>query len=395
MDKPVKVVIIGTGARAIAFCKFIADEPKMVKLIAVVDVNMRKAQVLIDRFNLVADVSDDVEKTIRRDDIDAVMISTPDYAHVLPAILALQMNKHLYIEKPLATTLEACDAIIEAARNSKAICYLGFNMRHIVLYEKIHSFVQEGMLGKITTIEANEWYYGGKSYFRRWNRFRKYSGGLWLTKACHDFDIINWIAGGRPISVYAVCNLSCYKLIPGAGPRCRDCAIRQTCPDFYDINKPLDNWFDEIWRQLQLTMEQDGSAAPDICLFNSEKDTFDNGMALIEYDNDVRASYTVNVVASRNTRQIRVNGTEGMVEGDIEEGWLRVVQRHTGKVSEYDLDNDIKGTHFGADEKIFTDFFKICNNGGQPRSGLLNGRVAVQISVAAQESCDKAMRISL
>ena len=385
--KPTKTVIIGAGARAIAFCKFIADNPQSASLVAIADTNVLKASFLSDHFNLHAIVTSDSEELMQRNDIDAVLIATPDFAHVNPAVVALKSRKNVYLEKPLATTLEDCDSIIAAA-STEAICYLGFNLRHVHVYEKINEIIHEGLLGKITTIEANEWYYGGKTYFRRWNRFRRYGGGLWLTKACHDFDIITWIAGANPVSVYATAGLSHYNALSNAGPRCRDCKLKTTCPDYYDVNQSVDHWFDEAWRQLQLKMDQEGSMAPDICLFNSDKDTFDNGMAIINYANGIRATYTVNVLAARTTRQMRIVGNKGLLEADTESGKIVLTCRHTNKTTTYDLNDRIIDLHNGADSKILTDFFNICQNGGIPRSGLADGRLAVQIALAATLSSD-------
>lgn len=386
--KPIKTAIIGSGARAIAFCNFIKDNPQRATLVAIADPITSKAHLLNSHFNFNAIVTSDVESVIQRDDVDAVLIATPDFAHINPAVAALKLNKNVYLEKPLATTIEDCDSVINISTQTNAICYLGFNMRHAPVYEKIQEITRKGLLGKITTIEANEWYYGGKSYFRRWNRYRKYSGGLWLTKACHDFDIITWIAGASPVSVYATAGLSHYKTISGAGPRCRDCKIKTSCPDYYDINKPLDHWFDEVWRQLQLEMGQNDDMAPDICLFNSDKDTFDNGIAVINYDNGIRATYTVNVLAARTTRQMRIVGTEGLVEADMETGSIILTHRHTNKTESYKFTEPITAVHNGADARILTDFFNICQKGGTPRSNLIDGKIAVQIALAATLSSD-------
>jgi predicted dehydrogenase len=392
---PVNVAIIGAGARTIAFCKFLAENPQMAKLAVLVDTNTAKAEVLNAHFNCNAKIAADYNAVINQKHIEAVIISTPDYAHVEPTVAALKAQKHVYLEKPLATTLQDCDTIIEAAKNSRSICYLGFNMRHSSVHEKIYHLVHDGVLGKITTIEANEWYYGGKTYFRRWNRLRKFGGGLWLTKACHDFDLITWIVGGNPSSIYATSSLSHYKPIKDAGPRCRDCALKNTCPDYYDINKPLDNWFDEAWRQIQLKMNQSGDLAPDICLYNSDKDTFDNGIAVINYDNDIRATYTVNMLAARTTRQMRVVGTRAMVEADMENASITLTCRHTNEVTQFDLTNETQGSHGGADYKILSDFFKVCRNGGTPRSDLTDGRLAVQIALAATQSDDSGLPVKI
>lgn len=389
MAKPVNVAVIGAGGkRAMAFGEFIAEHPADAKLVAMTDLNVDKVKCIKEYFGLEAEICNSIADVVGRNDVEAVMICTPDYAHVEAAVAALKANKHVFLEKPLATTLADCDAIITAAKNTKAICYLGFNMRHSIVYEKAYNLIREGKLGKITTIEANEWYYEGKGYFRRWNRFRKLSGGLWLTKVCHDFDLITWIAGGKPKSIYAVSSLSHYKPIPKAGPRCRDCAIRQTCPDFYDLNNPSKGDLRDLLTKLEYKMEQDGPMAPDICIFNSEKDTFDNGVALIEYDNDIRATYTINVLAAKTTRQMRVIGTKGMVELDLLDGLVTFTQRHTGDITKYDMKKETLSSHYGADEKIFSDFFDLCRNRGIPRSGLKEGRLAVAMSLAARKSSD-------
>jgi predicted dehydrogenase len=393
--KPVNVAIIGAGARAIAFCDYIAGNPQQASLKAIVDVNIEKAKALNEHYKFGAAVQESFSEAILRDDIEAIMVSTPDYLHVGPACEAIKARKHVYLEKPLATTLEDCDKIAAAAAKATSVCYLGFNLRHSPVYEKIHQIVAEKTLGKITTIEANEWYYGGKTYFRRWNRLVKYGGGLWITKACHDFDLLTWMSGGRPKTVYASSGLSHYTPIEGAGPRCRECKFKNTCPDFYDVYKPCQYWFDELWRQLQLKMDQSGPMAPDICLFNSDKDTFDNGMAMVEYDNGVRACYTVNVLAARTTRQMRIVGTEAMLEADLESGIIVLTRRHTEEKISCDVSEKTVGSHGGADSKIFADFFSVCQNGGKPRSGVADGRVAVEIALAARRSCESGSLIHL
>ena len=288
-------------------------------------------------------------------------------------------------KKPLATTLADCDRIIDAAAGSTASCYLGFNLRHSPVHDTVHRLIQEGRVGKVTTIEANEWYYGGRTYFRRWNRLRQFSGGLWLTKSSHDFDVLNWLAGADATSIYATSSLSHYRPRPGAGPRCRDCRFKDTCPDYYDINDPQGGETEQMRAKLHGVMEQEGRWAPDICLFNSDKDTFDNGIAVINYANDIRATYTINVLGARTTRQLRIVGIEGLIEADMETGWVRFTQRHTRKTEEIDLTKEIEGGHGGADGRILAHFFEICRNGGTPRSSLIDGRKAVALALAARE----------
>ena len=390
---PVRVAIVGMGNRGVYFLEQVMRMSDVARVTAIVDINAERLRLLKEHVKFDGDLSDDYEAVSRRDDVDAILISTEDYLHVGPAIAGLKANKNLYIEKPLATTLEDCDKIIEAMEKSESICYLGFNLRHGPVHSKVHDLIEEGKLGKVLTIEANEYYYGGRTYFRRWNRLRKFGGGLWLTKASHDFDLLNWMSGAKPISVYATSSLSHYKPKPGVGPRCRDCKIKDSCPDFYDVKNPTRPEITELWRKILPTMEQDGPMALDICLYNSDKDTFDNGIAVVNYENDIRATYTVNVVAALTTRQIRVVGTEAMIEADMMTGQLTLTERHTEKTTEFNI--AVGESHGGADDRILGHFFEVCINGGTPRSGLEDGRLAVRLALAARESDDRDALVRL
>ena len=390
-----RIGLIGCGLRAPAFLDYFSRNPSHGNIVGMCDHFPEKAELLAKQYKFNSEIFDNGRKMLEATKPDAVIVCTPDFAHVEPVVSALESNIHVYCEKPMATTLKDCDTIIDAAKKSSAIFYLGFNLRHGLMYETIHRLITSGQLGKVTTIEANEYYYGGKTYFRRWNRLEKYGGGLWLTKACHDFDLLNWMAGTEPVSVYATANLSHYTPRKDAMSRCQDCTLRYTCPDYYDLFNPQNNAVEELWRQFGVINERKTGQAADLCLFNSDKDTFDNGIAVLNYQNDIRATYTVNVLASRTTRQMRVIGTEGMLEGDMEKGTITVVERHSFRTYTYDLHAQMTGGHGGADDRIIHDFLLTLHQGKKPRSGWAEGRLAVKISLAARESCTRNETIQI
>lgn len=391
------IAVIGASMRSTIIMTYVKQHPEVGYIAGVYDTIPDRGRFLLDNYgdNTDAVIYDSLEAAVNDDRVQAVFIGTPDNAHVEPAVKALQAGKHVYCEKPLAITLEDCDTIIEAAKKSGAIFYLGMNLRHSPVHEKMHEILESGELGKLLTIEANEYYYGGRTYFRRWNRLRKFGGGLWVTKACHDFDLLDWFAGDKPVKVFATANLSHYKPDPAKGTACRNCPITDTCPDFYDINNPSndDDRPDvaENARKMDALAEMTEKATGvfrDMCLYNSDKDTFDNGIAVVEYDNDVRATYTVNVVSARGTRQMRLMGTDGAAEGDMETGKITVWKRHTDKVCELDLSDQINSSHGGADDRILADFFHCCETGNKPRSSWAEGRKGIEVALAARDSMD-------
>ena len=384
-----RVAVVGIGKRGGWFCRNIIEKnADKAELVAMVDLRPQQAQIIADHYDLSVQISDDYEKVVAGDNIDAVVVATSDFEHVGPTTAALKAGKHVFIEKPLAIKIEDCDRIIEASRQSDAVCCVGFNLRHGPVHGKVYELIQQGKLGKITTIESNEWYFGGRTYFRRWNRLCKFGGGLWITKASHDFDMITWLAGGQPTRVCAMSNLSYYKPIDGAGPCCRDCRIKDTCPDFYDVNESTGHWFADAYLKYRLELEKtEHTPPPDMCLYNSDKDTFDNAVAIVEYDNDIRATYTVNVVAGKTTRQLGINGTKGVVEADMTNGTVEFTERYTEKKTLFDMHEETSGGHGGADKTLLSEFFDSCTNGGTPRSGLEDGRTALLLGLAARTSC--------
>jgi len=253
----------------------------------------------------------------------------------------------------------------------------------------------EGQLGKLLTIEANEYYHGGRTYFRRWNRLRNFGGGLWITKACHDFDLLNWFSGGQPTRVFATSSLSYYKPKQEASTHCRNCPLKDNCRDFYDIKDPKASGWSKEFDELAQIIEEATGEWRDLCLFNSDKDTFDNGIAVVDYDNDVRATYTVNVVSARDTRQMRLMGTEGGAEGDMAEGTVTVWKRYTGEKTVYDLKDKMASGHGGADDQILSDFFECCRTGKNPRSNWSDGRLSLKVGLGARQSCDLRCPIEL
>jgi len=392
--RPLRVGIVGIGGRSTSFAHYFSRHPGDGTIVALCDEIVEKCEVLTEHYKLEADVFSDVHEMLSRASLDALFVTTPDYAHCGPAVAGLEAGVHVFCEKPLATTLEDCDRIAAAGEKSSAVFYLGFNLRHGPVHETVHELVSEGKVGRVTTIEANEYYYGGKTYFRRWNRLRKYGGGLWITKACHDFDLLNWMAGSRATSVYAVSSLSHYKPRPEAGTQCRNCPLQLDCPDYYDARSFTDPEIRLIER-LRLVAEEHGAEPSDLCLWNSDKDTFDNAIAVVTYENDVRATYTVNVLTARSTRQMRIIGTEAMLEADMTDGKILITERHTNKQWEYNMRALMASGHGGSDDREVKDFIRAVHTGTKPKTSWTEGRAAVELGLAARQSADSGEVITI
>ena len=177
----------------------------------------------------------DYRQLLDNKDIDYVIVGTPDHWHCLNMIGALDAGKHVYVEKPIANTMEECNLMVKAAKKYGKIVQVGQWQRSGPHYEEAYKMVQSGMFGKIRLVKV--WAYQGwmkpvsivpdsavpagvnydmwlgpaqKRAFNA-NRFHfnfrwfwDYAGGLMTDWGVHEIDIALHVMGAKaPISVMA------------------------------------------------------------------------------------------------------------------------------------------------------------------------------------------------
>lgn len=100
------------------------------------------------------DTVKDFRRVLERPDVDAVIIATPDHWHALPAVLACQAGKDVYVEKPLALTIAEGRAMIAAATRHARVCQMGAQRLSSPTYRDATEFVRSGQLGKVGLVRA-------------------------------------------------------------------------------------------------------------------------------------------------------------------------------------------------------------------------------------------------
>jgi predicted dehydrogenase len=317
-------------------------------------------------------------KMLRQVKSDVVMVSTTDAHHAEVVVPALKAGQYVFCEKPLGTTRGQCRAIIEADDKAGGRTMIGHNLRYAPVYVKIKEMIETGVLGDVLTLQADEFYDQGRTYFRRWNGLRKEGGGLWITKASHDFDVLAWLANAKPLEVSAMAAKTYYVPKGEAAKQCRICDLKQTCPD-----KPKGGPL-----TLDSISEENGGLPYDLCLFNAPSDTFDHGMANVRFERDIFATYTCNVVAGLSDRRIRVAGTKGLVDGCLRSDTLTLVKRDPSETVQVSLNADVSNMHGGADRMILDDFFGFVKGTAQPKCRPRDAALAVAMGLAATRSSD-------
>ena len=395
MNKPLRLAIVGAGLRSTILTETVLMHAPWITICGIADRVQARAELYRDRFGLLdvpchADPGRMLDETAP----DAVAIFTPDDQHVEPACMALKRGIHVYCEKPLATTLADCDTIIEAARHTTAVFYMGFNLRHMPLIRTARELIADGEIGEILTLEMNEHYAGGRTYFRRWNRLLARSGGLWVTKATHDFDAMRWMVGREPESLYAIGGRRYLAATPPGAARCSECDRVFECPEY---QPPGTLGWDErsddprvvaYWQRWQELGADSGYLPLDACLFGSQTDTIEHGMASVRFAGDVCATYTLNVIAPGGSsgRWLRASGTQGALLVDPASQTVVVYNRNGKPKRTYDVSDLSTGSHGGGDRAIMWDFASACRTGKKPEASWADGRAAVVMGLAATRS---------
>ena len=149
-----------------------------------------------------------------KQDVDAVFVTSPDFLHEEHGIAALSAGKHVYLEKPMAITIEGCDRLLAAARDSGTKLYLGHNMRHSSITLKMKELIDSGAIGEVRAGWCRHFVaYGGDAYFKDWHAERSKATSLLLQKGAHDIDVLHWLCGGFTTRVTAMGKLSVYNQI--------------------------------------------------------------------------------------------------------------------------------------------------------------------------------------
>ncbi|MBN1672125.1 MAG: Gfo/Idh/MocA family oxidoreductase [Kiritimatiellae bacterium] len=333
-----------------------------------------------------------VEECLAKEDFQAVVVTAGDCDHAGIAVPALAAGKYVFLEKPLEVTAEKCRAIVEADRKAGGKTFVGFNLRFAPVYVRARELIEQGEIGRILTLQTDEFYNGGRTYFRRWNRLRRFGGGLWITKACHDFDILYWMAGCRPVSVYATAALSYYTPRADAPLHCSDCDKRDSCYDSHFVITA--NKAKRKARPASDLPEQPPLEGKPLCLYNSDKDTFDHGIATIEFENGILATYTCNVVAGFSDRRIRVSGTKGTIDGNLHDNSLVLNRRDPSAREEVPLVSDGSG-HGGADRSILDAFYEFTQGRREPKVRPEQAMIPVLIGLAATRAGDEKRRVEM
>ncbi len=152
----------------------------------------------------------DYEKALEQDNVDVVVICTPQHLHYENTVLAAKAGKHIVIEKPVAINLDQLKTMREIVRKAKVKTVVGFVLRWNPLFETLKTMIADDAFGNIYFVEVdyqnyiNSWWSGYDSVRRK-----ETGVSASLVGGVHAIDALRWFAGhnryesAKPVEVFA------------------------------------------------------------------------------------------------------------------------------------------------------------------------------------------------
>ncbi len=193
----IQVAIIGTGNISHAHIHAYLQFPERVRIAALVDIIPGKAEKVRTQYGLDCDCYLDHHEILGRSDITLVDCCTPPYVHAEITINALHAGKNAICEKPMAASLEECDAMIRARDESGMKLSIIAQNRFRKPIRDLKALLDSGIAGPVRSAQIDSFWWRGHCYYDLWWRgtWEKEGGGCTLNHAVHHIDMLGWMMG--------------------------------------------------------------------------------------------------------------------------------------------------------------------------------------------------------
>jgi len=200
----VRVGLIGAGWIGSHHCHNIIKNA-YAELVAISDVSAEKAEAFNCKEGVGAAVYTDYQQMLAREDIDAVVVASPNAMHAEHAIAAAEAGKHIYLEKPMAITLDDCRKVARAIGKAGVKCDMGYHRRLNPLYQYAKQLQDEGKLGELVLAESDYIHHvPGDLDIWEWLGDESIAGSLIHAGTGHNIDLLRFYCG-------EVTEVACFK----------------------------------------------------------------------------------------------------------------------------------------------------------------------------------------
>lgn len=311
--------------------------------------------------------------------VDGVFIMTPEWTHAAVFRSVTARGYNIFLEKPIATTIDDAMDIREIAESYDGVIQLGFVLRYSPFYRKVKEWLAGSPQGRIVILQLNErlTVEHGMKFKRSWHRKVAYTGGFMNEKCSHDLDLICWFKeddGARAVRVASMGNRG-FATEKRGQTTCSSCSIT----DCMFRDSP-DNYAKSVNGRVLL----DTTAAVDSCIYENDSDIVDNQSVLIQFDDGSHGVFSTVAMSGLYGRDLMIHMEYGMIWGNLEDGELHRVDYRTGQMDDVVIDG--MDMHGGGDQQVIREFVDCVINGSQPLASVADGVRASVIALLADES---------
>lgn len=386
----IRVGVIGAGMRSASYFRNMPPEfLPYVEITTIADPNEDHRTRFVESFasNTTVRHYDQGADLLREEDLDALIIGSPNHTHAEAAILAMPRRIPILLEKPVAISLKECQSLWQAYLEAgKPPVTVGFVLRYAPFYEKAKELIASGAVGQVLTMDADEMLGTGLSavFYRGWRGSDNLTGGFMVEKCCHDFDILRWLTAANAEQVFSLARRSHLMSNPQGARHQRFEAGRSqsAAMDYGDAHT-----------QAMFTALSDES------LYEAKSDVPDHQSVMIGFDNGVLSSFTACLAQPRTDRRLRVYGANGAFRGDASGMHidLEMPGDDPASVDRRDVTFPVaEGGHHGADPSISKTFWNtVISEPATIKAGIREGIEAVLIGLAAEASKKSGSSVNL
>lgn len=352
-DGPVRVAIVGAGNRGADVYGRGLEGRSDARVVAVADPDPVRRDRLAERHGVppTRRFADALELLSGPRIADLAIVATPDAVHVEPATVALARGYHLLLEKPIAPDAEGVRALAATATDATGTVTVAHVLRHAPFFRTIRDAMAQGRIGRLIGIDHVEnvghWHFA-HSYVRGAWRREDLASPMILAKACHDLDLLRWLADAPCDEVVSRGDRRWFRKenAPAGAPEfCLDgCPVETACP--YSAPRIYLGRFagTRSWPR-SVVAPGGGDDAVEAalrsgpygrCVYRCDNDVVDHQVATLRFANGLVATLTVTAFSEENTRTIRVFGSHGELDGHLESGRIALRDFVAGRTERLD-----------------------------------------------------------
>jgi predicted dehydrogenase len=352
----IRLGVIGTGHRFFAgHLPALQQLKQHIEIVAACDVAEPRLGKAVKRIESPVQAHADYQKLLASDDVDAVLIATPNLLHKEMTLAALQAGKHVLCEKPMAVSIDECRVMRAAGEASKQVCMYGLQLRYAGRWAEMRRQIAAGAIGRPKYVFFAEfrgdwnrspevWEYDDPKLGKpvNWRLSHAASGGTLSEKVCHYFDIMNWLLDAVP------------QRVTGSGG---------------------------------------------IIVYHDGRDTWDHATTTLVYPDGVHVTHGLSMFA-QNRLDLQVIGEEGSLHSDGE----KLILQNKGKRGEGEdvkLPEEVEHDRRGPDRKVETavtrmyeDFITCIRSGKKPWADAEKAMAASKIAWLAELSARRKQEVA-